>query len=174
MGRWGLGLLSSVLLVVAAAAGPTGDAVPPLLGTAVGEGSDSYALFGIGDAFVWVKVGDELATGLQVIDVASDRVTVKQKSTGQEIQVDLGGGGSFGGRPMAPPPPQVASPSPQPAAPPRETRPQYTASDLRSMTPQQLDRVKEQIRADFEQAHSSADNAGLRRGQDVEDVPDEE
>ncbi len=148
-------------------AGPQANTVPPLLGTAVEEGKDSSALFGAGETFVWVNEGDEIATGLRLIRVYSDHATVKQEGTGQEIQVDLGSGGSFDGR--------VPPPRPLPAAaPPRAAPTRYRPSQLQSMTPQQLDQLNQQIKARFERARSSQEEGGSQRGNTQEEDPEEE
>lgn len=169
----GLGLGVALILalpVLAVGAGPPSSTVPPLLGTAVSEDGQSLALFGAGDAFTWVNEGGEVAPGLQLVRVASDHVTVRQESTGQELQVDLGSGGSFDGRPsttrVRPPPP------PPPAASRR-----YTTSDLQTMSPQQLDVLNQQIKAKFEKARakgSARDDASQSGARGREDGSEED
>jgi hypothetical protein len=121
----------------------------------VREGSGSQALFGARDHFFWVKVGTEVAAGLKLIDVRTDRVIFEEKGTGDEIEVLLRSDEAPTRRAAAQPTRQAeAGPSPEP--------PKSLAREVRSMTPQELERLNEEIKAQFERGRTQKAEGGNR------------
>lgn len=117
----------------------------------MGEESDTQALFGAGDHFAWVKVGQQVTAGFRLIDVRAGSVTVKEEGTDREIQVFLWDDGSS---PTHSPPRASRRVKP----PPRAARTKNRTLDVRSMTPRELDRLNADIKAKFERARA-ADSA---------------
>lgn len=136
---------------LSAPAGQSADAIPPLAGTVVGEGSHTQALFRAGDHFAWVKVGQLVATGFRLIEVRTDRVTVQEEGTDREIRIPLWDDGSSTSRSQAPSGPKTKPP-------PRATRPKNRLAELRAMTPRELERLNEEIKAKFERARAASSN----------------
>lgn len=160
--RWVAGGAAALALLafvpsaaVAEAALPAG-AVPPLIGTVVGEGgAAARALFGEGDAFSWVRVGQDVAPGVRLTDVQVDRVTLKEDRSGQEYQLLLGGSATAtASAPRAAPPPR----SPRVSAP-------SSGREILSMSPAELRRRAEEIKEEFDRERASAfGNRRSRRG----------
>lgn len=123
-----------------AAAAATVGAGLRLVGTVVIEGGKSSALIGEGSGAFWVKEGEDVEPGLRLVEVQTDRVVLKAKDSDEELQMYIGGSPSRREKAAAP---VAAEP---PAAPPL-VRPQKSPLD---MTPKELDRLSEDIRADFE------------------------
>lgn len=123
-----------------------------LLGTVVGENVKSSALFGEGSGFFWVKEGEDVEPGLRLIEVDTDGVVLKEQTSGQDVRVLIGDTPSRAERaaPMA-----TAT---APAAPPVVRR-----KNPADMSPEELRRLSEKIKARFERLRAASPRHRRRR-----------